>query len=375
MKADIIFNNHLGRKNVLVAPLDWGLGHATRCIPIITELIGQDCNIFIVADGPIFLLLKKEFPETVFLRCKGYEIRYPKHKSGFAIAMTAQIPKIIFQIIREHRWLRRIVREYQIDAVISDNRFGLYDKNIPCVYITHQLFIKTGNRFSERLAQKIHYFFIKKYQHCWVPDFLEYGLAGSLSHPKEIPGNTVYIGPLSRFKKMPEVPKALDILVSISGPEPQRSIFEKIVLEQLKEFKGTSLLIRGLPGEKEILKSPTPSIRIINHLPQTEFNSALEQSGLVICRSGYTSVMDLVKLRKSAVLVPTPGQTEQEYLAKYLMDKKYFYSENQDQFNLKNALKNAAEFAAFIPEKPADDYKQTITEFVQSLKTGNFAPQ
>lgn len=375
MKNDAKFNNDTKRKNVLVAPLDWGLGHATRCIPIINELFNLNCHVFIVADGHTFLLLKKEFPRAVFLRCKGYEIRYHRDKRRFALAIALQMPKIIFKIFKEHAWLRQMIKEHQIDAVISDNRPGMYDKKIPCIYITHQLFIKTGNRFSEWVAQKIHYFFIEKYKYCWVPDFRENGLAGSLSHPQKIPENATYIGPLSRFKRMPHVKQAFDILVSISGPEPQRSIFEKIVLKELKNFAGASLLVRGLPGEKAILNSPNASMTIVNHLPRAEFNVALEQSEVVICRSGYTSVMDMIKLRKNAILVPTPGQTEQEYLAKFLLEKKYFYSESQVDFRLKNALKNAARFRVDYPERSAEDYKKIIAEFVLSLKTGNFAPQ
>jgi hypothetical protein len=148
LKNSSKFNNISEQKSVLVAPLDWGLGHATRCIPIINELLRLKCKVFIVADGRTFLLLKREFPQAVFLRCKGYEIRYHRDKRGFALAMYLQMPKIVFTIFREHRWLRRIVKEHQIDAVISDNRFGMYEHNIPCVYITHQLFIKTGSNLG-----------------------------------------------------------------------------------------------------------------------------------------------------------------------------------------------------------------------------------
>ena len=369
------FNNDHKGKNILVAPLDWGLGHATRCIPIINELFRLNCKVYIVADGPIFLLLEREFPHAVFLRRKGYEIRYHRHGKGLAFALVLQTPKIIFRIIAEQRWLQRIVRDHQIDAVISDNRFGMYNRKIPCVYITHQLFIKTGNWLSEQVAERIHLFFIRKYHYCWVPDFRENGLAGALSHPKKMPANSIYIGPLSRFKKMEEVEKTFDLLVSISGPEPQRNIFEKIILNELKSFKGTSLLVRGLPGEKAILSSPHPSITVVNHLSQTEFNKALQQSVMVICRSGYTSVMDMVRLQKSAILVPTPGQKEQEYLAEYLSEKKYFYSQDQEGFDLKDALKKAAEFPTQFFERPSEDYKKKITEFVLSLKSGNFAPQ
>ena len=141
------------QKNILVAPLDWGLGHATRCIPIINELLLQKCTVFIVADGYTFLLLKKEFPETVILRCKGYEIRYHRRKRGFNLAMVLQMPKIVSAIFREHRWLRRIVKEHKIDAVISDNRFGMYEPGIPCIY--QKIPILLGAGFSAKWAGRI----------------------------------------------------------------------------------------------------------------------------------------------------------------------------------------------------------------------------
>ena len=170
------------------------MGHATRCIPIIKELIRLNCEVFIVADKKIFSLLKKEFPDTVFLRFKGYEIEYSGHKSLLALTLFFQFPKIIFSIFGEKKWIKKIIREHSIDVVISDNRFGMYSKKIPSVYITHQLCIKTGNIFTDNIAKKIHNYFIKKYRSCWVPDFQINGLAGELSHPKKIPSNVVYMG-------------------------------------------------------------------------------------------------------------------------------------------------------------------------------------
>lgn len=369
------FNKQIRNPRILVAPLDWGLGHATRCIPIINELIKLNCEVLIGADKQTFFLLKKEFPNTVFLRLKGYKIKYSKRKRNFSSKMLLQVPKVFFRIWREKSWLKKIVKEHHIDAVISDNRFGMHCKNIPCIYITHQLFIKTGNGFSEKIAQKIHNYFIKKYTTCWVPDFKKTGLAGKLSHPKKIPSNVIYIGPVSRFKKLDNVEKTNELLILISGPEPQRTIFENIILSGLKNFSGKTLIVRGLPEEKKIINAPKDSIKIINHLPAEDLNKALEQSKIVISRSGYTSIMDFAKLGKPAILVPTPGQPEQEYLAKYLLEKKYFYSIEQENFSLNDALDNAVNFPFVYLSSPIEEYKKVINEFVLSLKTANFAPQ
>jgi uncharacterized protein (TIGR00661 family) len=361
------------KPRILIVPLDWGLGHATRCIPIINELIEQGCDVVVAADGDPFFLLKKEFPTIVFLRIKGYKIQYTRNRKWLPFKLLQQFPKIIFSILKENSWLEEVINEYKIDAVISDNRFGVYNKRIPCIYITHQLYIKTGRVFSEKIIQKMHNYFIKKYSNCWVPDFKENGLAGELSHPAKIPSNVLYMGPLSRFEKMNDVPTIYDLVISLSGPEPQRTIFEKIILTQLKTFEKRVLLVRGLPNENKKMQADIKSIEIVNHLSAEELNIAFQQSDLIISRSGYSTIMDLVKLCKNAILVATPGQTEQEYLAAYLMQKKYFYSVHQDNFSLEAAIGHASLFPFVSPAAPVSNYKNVVDEFVLSLKTGNFA--
>jgi uncharacterized protein (TIGR00661 family) len=366
----------LNRKNrLLIAPLDWGLGHATRCIPIIKELIELGCEVFIAADKKSFFLLKKEFPSTVFLPYPGYEIRYSSSEKFFAFKLFYQIPKVIFKIFKEKKWLSKIIKEHCIDAVISDNRFGMYSKKIPCIYITHQLFIKTANRFTEIIAQKIHYYFIRKYKYCWVPDYKENGLAGELSHPKYIPSNVIYIGALSRFKPLPDVTEIYDLLVTISGPEPQRTFFENEMLTQLKTFRGKAFLTRGLPSETSIPRAFADSVQIENHLPANELNRIITESKMIISRSGYTSVMDLALLKKKAILIPTTGQAEQEYLAKYLCEKGYFFSTRQKDFSIDKALQNVESFQFKSINTSGEKYEKVIREFVLSLKSGNFATQ
>lgn len=361
--------------NVLIAPLDWGLGHATRCIPIINELLQLNCTIIIAADGATASLLKAEFKNSSFIYLKGYQMSYSRNKKGFAFSIFKQVPKIINRIYSEQFWLKSIIKNYSIDGVISDNRFGLYTRKIPCIYLTHQLAVQTGNQFLGVMVQKIHYHFIKKYSQCWVPDFEKDGLAGKLSHPKKLPKNVLYIGPLSRFEKRDNLESVYDLFISISGPEPQRSIFEKLILSQLSNFNGKVLLLRGLPLSKEILIPPNNRVIIKNHLSAQELNTAIEQSKMFISRSGYTTIMDLVKLNKNAVLVPTPGQTEQEYLAQYLMEKGYFMAVEQSNFILENIISAYEKYPFKKYSYPGDQYKNVINEFVGSLKSANFASQ
>ena len=372
MRKKIIFNKNNEKPRILIAPLDWGLGHATRCIPIVNKLIELNCEVWIVAEKKIFFLLKKEFPSAVFLRYKGYEIRYSKNKNLFPLTIFFQFPKIIFSIIKEKRWINLIVKENSIDAIISDNRFGMFTKQIPCVYITHQLFIKTGNQLTDVIAQKIHNYFIRKYTFCWVPDIQKNGLAGKLSHPKKVPSNVVYIGPLSRFKRIENVEIIYDLLVLISGPEPQRTIFENLILKQLESFDGKAFLIRGLPDETISFREFS-HVKIKNHLQAAELKKVIQQSEIVLSRSGYTTVMDLSALQKKAILIPTPGQKEQEYLAKYLYEKQYFFCIEQKNFSLEDAINEMKGFPFKSFQFNEEQYQNTVDEFVLSIKSMNFA--
>ena len=226
---------------------------------------------------------------------------------------------------------------YKIDIVISDNRFGLYNKNAHCIFITHQLQIKTGNHFTEKIAQKINYKYINRFNECWVID--EEGnnnLAGELSHPTTLPKTAVrYIGVLSRFKKY-EVEKKYDLLALLSGPEPQRTIFENTLLAQMQTLPLDIVVVRGLPTEEEILE--VGDLKIYNHLPADALNKMILSAKVIIARSGYTTLMDIATLQAKAIFVPTPGQTEQEYLAKYLADKKYCIAQMQDGLDVQSAL-------------------------------------
>ena len=360
------FNNSGRKKRVLVAPLDWGLGHTTRCIPLIKELINNNCEVFLAAEGAAMHLLQQEFPQLELLHLKGYRMRYSRTKKGFLPRLILQFPKILLSAFKEHRWLKKTVREKSIDIVISDSRFGIYHHAVPCIYITHQLTIKTGNSFTERLAQKMHYHFINKYTACWVPDAAgEYNLAGDLSHPPKMPKTRVeYIGPLSRFEKTVGT-KKYGLAIILSGPEPQRTIFEDLILKELEQYSGTCIFIRGLPGNADIKPCGNEKIEIHNHLSAPALSEAIQRSDLVICRGGYTTVMDLVKLQHKAILIPTPGQTEQEYLADYLSSRHYFYSMEQDKFSLA-----VVELLANLPGAHWPTFSEGYIQAVHDLISG-----
>ncbi len=334
-------NININRKTVLVAPLDWGLGHTTRCIPVIQQLLDNDFTVFLAAEGNSAHLLRKEFPNVTILPLVGYQISYSNKKIFFAAKLIGQIPKILKAIKQEHAWLHQIIKEHKIDIVISDNRYGLFSKEIKSIFITHQLAIETGNVFTNWLVQKFNYKRINKFDACWIPDEeIPFDLAGKLSHPKVLPAlpNT-YIGILSRFEKKP-TEKNIDLLVLMSGPEPQRTTLEDIMLLQMNRLSLKITLVRGLPGVKNKIINNNENLKIFDHLPATELNTLIQSSKIVVTRSGYSTIMDLIALQQKAILIPTPGQTEQEYLAKYLVSKKFFVASKQSGFNLEKEIKN-----------------------------------
>lgn len=354
---------------ILIAPLDWGLGHATRCIPIINVLIEEGLEVVIAAEGHVATLLQQEFPALVILPLKGYRVRYNRENGFFLLKMLLQFPLVMYTIIYERIWIKKVVSRFKIDAVISDNRFGLYVNKTLCVYVTHQLFIQTGNRFLNKIAQKIHFHFINKFNACWIPDAAGLNnLAGKLSHPESLPACPVqYLGILSRCKKI-LTEKKTDLLILLSGPEPQRSIFENNLLKQINNITGSIVLVRGLPDNENILLAENKQLTIHNHLTADALNELIQQSVNIITRSGYSTIMDLVTVQQKAILVPTPGQTEQEYLATYLMEKKIFISFPQENFSIQKSLEAVEHFNFAELSNIPGLSKQVITDWLKTWR-------
>ncbi|MGE0561413.1 MAG: glycosyltransferase [Flavobacteriales bacterium] len=330
------------QKTILVCPLDWGLGHATRCIPLIQSFIHQNCKVIIGTSGKQEALLKREFPNLSFLELKGYEVEYPKGDSMIT-KMIVQLPKIKRAINEEHLWLEKMIDEHGVDMVVSDNRYGLWSKKVKSVLIAHQLFVKAPT--GEWLIEKIVKGYLDNFEEVWIPDVEgENNLSGDLSHKKPLPSNYKFIGVLSRFSSMLDenqrksFREELDFMVILSGPEPQRTVFENLILKQVENTKLKGALVRGLPNSDEKLKIDNAVIEVFNHLDTTRFIDYIQKSKVVISRSGYSTIMDLAVLNKKAILVPTPGQTEQEYLAQYHHEKGRFYTQKQKDFEIEKAL-------------------------------------
>jgi UDP-N-acetylglucosamine transferase subunit ALG13 len=365
----------LRKLRILIAPLDWGLGHATRCIPIIYELLSRDCDVWIGATGMQEALLKQEFPGLSFLPLAGYNVKYGWSAAGMLWNMFSQSRKILSAIKKENEWLKKMVDEYDFDGVISDNRYGLYHKDRPCIFITHQLTIKTPfGKWPERLLQKQNYKYINRFSGCWVPDEAgENNLAGELSHPENKPAIPLkHIGMLSRLEMLNDpahdtVQKG-HLLFILSGPEPQRTILENEIIRDIAHYPGTATVVRGLPGVLSLVPS-TNAIKFYNHLPAEELNKEMNRAEYIISRSGYSTIMDLTKLQKKSILIPTPGQTEQEWLARYLLEIKIAITIPQKKFSLFSALESAKLFPYSLPKiQKENNLKQAVAQFLGSLQ-------
>jgi len=360
------------KPRILVAPLDWGLGHTTRCIPLISELLRQGAEVILAGNTVQKHLLAQEFPQLTLLPLAGYEVSYARSGRGLLLRLLLQAPRITKAIRAEQAWLQKAVPAHGIHAVISDNRYGLYHPAIPSIFLTHQLRIKTplGN-WMENLLQKKNYTYIHRFTQCWVPDLEdEPGLAGELSHPVKLPARPLqYIGPLTRIKKKNTPPVKDHLFISLSGPEPQRSLLEEKIIEGVSHYGGTAVIVRGLPGEQRLLPS-TNSIRFYNHIPAHLFEEEMSRAEFVIARSGYSTIMDLAALGQKCILVPTPGQTEQEYLADHLMQKRMACCVDQSSFSLQEALATARTFDYSFPFTTSsnDALEKAVSRLLQSLQ-------
>ena len=268
----------------------------------------------IASDGDALNLLRKEFPNLKSFELPSYQIEYARNGKYLKLKLLVRIPQIARAVRKEKKCIRRIVENENIEGIISDSRLGVLSYKVPCVYITHQLNVLSG--ITTWITSKIHQKFIEKFNECWVPDFKnEPNFSGELGHLEREKSKIKYIGILSRFKRTKLAIK-YDLLVVLSGPEPQRTLLEEVLYKELTYFKGEVLFVRGLVSSEEYMSPTSKNIRLVNYMLSNELEQAFNESNVVLARSGYSTIMDLAALGKKAFFIPTPGQTEQEYLAK-----------------------------------------------------------
>lgn len=338
------------KPRILISPLNWGLGHASRCVPIIHELLRQDFDVMMGVDGNTMSFLSKEFPDVRYIEIPGLQIHYPKN-SMIIPSLMLKCPQYISQVWKEYRIIQNAVKKFKIDAILSDNRYGIYCKNIPSIFITHQIQIPGPKQMKvfEKALLRFNKSLLKKFDEIWVPDFSSSNnLSGKLSHGMKLSEKVSYIGPLSRFNKEPEPneDKELpEILAIISGPENQRTMFEEHLIDQLSAIGKKSLLIQGLPNNTKTYQ--LGNIEIHPHMDSKKMAYLIKHTPHIVCRSGYSTIMDLAALQRKAVLVPTPGQPEQVYLAERLEEQKILPYYRQNQLNLEEGFAKLEEYKGF----------------------------
>ena len=312
---------------ILVAPLNWGLGHASRCVPLVQRLLNEGHEVILGGDGESLTLLRKHFPKLRYTYLAPLNLRYGKGKRQVWAILRA-LPKLIKWAIKDHLMLKALLNEEPIDQVISDNRFGLYNKKTECIYITHQLHIMLprGWRWAEPIASRMHARIYTRYNKVWVPDYedLEQSLAGKLSHNS---ANVEYIGPLSRFQNTPINPNTQNtpiysIIAVLSGLEPHRTLLEQEVIARYNNAAERVLIVQGLMHRPNT-RIKRGNMTIVPYMSDKELAEVLSGAKHIIARSGYSTIMDLhaLGILDKAELIPTPGQPEQEYLATLLNKK------------------------------------------------------
>ncbi len=356
---------------VLISPLDWGLGHATRDIPIIRSLQQAGHEVVVLAGGAGHRLLQGEFPDLEINDWPTYTMRYSRSRLLLPLALFAQLPFFLLSIFKERKRINQYVRSHGIDLVISDGRYGLKTKVVPSIFITHQLCIlPPGPRWFQMVMAKpiwaLNRFALRGFAEIWVPDFpTAINLSGKLGHPPKTMTNVRYIYPLCRFRaetlswnqpsEMNSALNRIDVLALVSGPEPQRTLLEKILIDALEKISGTRVLVCGKPAVivGAHRDAPQTDIRegqltVFDHLPGDQLTELLAAAERIVCRSGYTSVMELAGLGKKNVLfIPTPGQPEQEYLARHLQSMDLAEWQEQEDLDVEGGLKKAAGLPGF----------------------------
>lgn len=335
--------------------------------------------MWVAAAGAQRALLQAEFPRLSFVELPGYGVKYGKNRALTVLRLIYSVPKILIRIKEENAWLRRFQASVGVDVVISDNRWGLYLEGVESVFITHQLKIRTPfGLLADGLVQRMNYVAIRRFSRCWIPDEADgrFSLAGDLSHPSKKPTIPLrYIGCLSRFgvpaplsasANDAALSSAFDLLVLLSGPEPQRTLLERTILEQSAATGIRIVLVRGLPGGGSPDLVFPSNVKVFAHLPAESLEPLIRSAGLVLARSGYSTIMDLMRLGKKAILIPTPGQTEQEYLGSYLAGKGLAFCIDQRRFALAGAL-------AMVRDQRLGPSGQQSPEGVRPMEGGGLA--
>ena len=345
---------------ILFGVFDWGLGHATRDLPLISELIKKN-DVDIISTGRALALLKNRFGK----KCRYFDVQsvyppYPK-SSLFVLRFSISIPRMLSDLKKARKISEKIIAK-GYDVVISDCRYDVYDKPENSFLINHQLKFKSP--IFEFMAENFLASVMSKYGTVIVPDFPGRELTGELSQNPKFKGRVEYAGILSQLKKNKKK-EDIDYFFSISGPEPQRTIFEKKILEQIKDLGGKIVIAGGNPDIKQ--DSQKKNIKFYSFLESKEQEKMMNRAKFIVTRSGYTTILELAELEKKKVLlVPTPGMTEQEYIADLYEQEGFWHHIHQDKLDLRKDIKKAMGFSGFKPKWKTKESVKKIMKIISS---------
>jgi len=336
---------------VLVSPLNWGLGHATRDIPIISSLLAHGHEVTIAACGNALRVLRNEFPDLPFIEFPDYPVWYSGNRF-FLPKFVASFPLILRALGEERKKLRAILEKEKFDLIVSDNRLGVYSDTVPSVFISHQLHYHLPLMLwpLELASLPVNGYLHEKFDRVIVPDNPpgNGSLAGKLSLPgTDATRERAYFAGILTSMHRRELPEDLDVLALISGPEPQRTRLEELLVPLVRDLGGESVVLLGSP-EGSRYADTSANCTVIPYASTEEKEILMNRARFIICRSGYTSVMEIAELgKKQALFIPTPGQTEQEYLSGYYEQKRWFHSVSQYGLALPDDIAAAKNYTGF----------------------------
>jgi len=354
---------------IIYGVCSWGLGHATRSLPVIRKLINENNDLTIISDGRTLELLQKELgPHVEYIRIPDYPMLVSENSRQFIAKSVVYWPFFIRKMQKGQTKLTKILENRKCDKIISDGRYDIYSKDIPSYFISHQMRIMNPLRIKmfENGSEIFNlFFFFKRFKGVFVPDYKSDSLSGDLSHNlKRIDEEKIhYIGALSDFKKK-STKKDIDYLISISGPEPQRSLLEKELLSQVDQLEGEIVITLGKTEKNDTINKK--DITIHTFLTKEKREDLLNSAKLVVSRSGYSTIMDLAVIGTKALLIPTPGQIEQEYSSEYHNKKKTFYSVNQQDINLLKDVEVAKKMTGIQRKCNVDRSVEDILNIIHS---------
>ena len=359
---------------VIYGVCSWGLGHATRSLPVLHKIIEEDNKVTIISKGRSLELLKKELGDDLeYIEIEDYPMLLSKNSRQFMAKSIVYWPLFIRKMQSGLSQLTKMLETKKCDVIISDGRYDIYSKEIPSYFISHQIRIMNPLRIKmfETGSELFNLFFFKRFRGVIVPDYKENSMSGDLSHNlKKIDEEKIhYVGALSDFKKK-QKKEDIDYLISISGPEPQRTFLEKKLLSQIDQLDGNIVITLGKTEETE--KISKENIKVYSFLEKEKREDLLNRAKLVISRSGYSTIMDLAVIGKKALMTPTPGQIEQEYLSEYHNNKKTFYSVNQENINLKEDVKIASSMNGIRRECNVSKTVENIIDIIHSDSKNSF---